>query len=166
MADKTPKTLSGIEETVKVDGKDTKLTVVTTYTPEKMMLIKSSRLLRDLLKLKNSDGDVLLEYNGATNKFTATSDASDDLKQQVSNYQIGKPSPYIKHLVQVSAAQISNDSGISAGNENNTAFIVTKNNAFLSEAESTAAAQIVSKQSISLQDTLEMTMAIIFIQKT
>ena len=108
------------------------------------MLIKSSSLSEGSFEVKNSDGDVLLEYNGATNKFTATSDASDDLKQQVSNYQIGKPSPYIKHLVQVSAAQISNDSGISAGNENNTAFIVTKNNAFLSEVEN-AAAQIVSQ---------------------
>ena len=52
MADKTPKTLSGIEETVKVDGKDTKLTVVTTYTPEKNDADKVIKTLRDLLKLK------------------------------------------------------------------------------------------------------------------
>ena len=153
MADKTPKTLSGIEETVKVDGKDTKLTVVTTYTPEKNDADKVIKASEGSFEVKNSDGDVLLEYNGATNKFTATSDASDDLKQQVSNYQIGKPSPYIKHLVQVSAAQISNDSGISAGNENNTAFIVTKNNAFLSEVEATAAAQIVSQAAIATRYT-------------
>ena len=128
MADKTPRTLSGIEETIKVDGKDTKLTIVTTYTPETNDAGDVVKATNGSFVVKNSDGDELLEYNGADNKFTANlTNASSDLIQQVSNYETGKSSPGIKHLVQVSATGIQDDSKINVGDSRNTAFKVNAN---------------------------------------
>jgi len=128
VADKTPRTLDGIEETIKVDGKDTKLTVVTTYTPETNDAGDIVKATNGSFVVKNSDGDELLEYNGATNKFTANlTNAPADLVQQVSNYQTGKSSPGIKHLVQVSATGIQDDSKIDVGDSRNTAFKVNAN---------------------------------------
>ena len=127
MADKTPRTLDGVPASIQVGGKVTTLTVETTYTPEINDAGDIVKATNGSFVVKNSDGDELLEYNGATNTFTPTSDASDDLIQQVSNYQTGKSSPGIKHLVQVSAKQIDDNSGIDIGDSRNTAFKVNAN---------------------------------------
>ena len=127
MADKTPRTLDGVPASIQVGGKVTTLTVETTYTPETNDAGDIVKATNGSFVVKNSDGDELLEYNGATNTFTPTSDASDDLIQQVSNYQTGKSSPGIKHLVQVSTKQIDDNSGIDIRDSRNTAFKVNAN---------------------------------------
>ena len=127
MADKTPRTLDGVPASIQVGGKVTTLTVETTYTPEKDDAGNIIGATNGSFIVKNSDGDKLLEYNGADNKFTASSDASNDLIQQVSNYETGKSSPGIKHLVQVSATGIQDDSKIDVGDSRNTAFKVNAN---------------------------------------
>ena len=127
MADKTPRTLDGVPASINVGGKVTTLTVESTYTPEKDDAGNIIGATNGSFVVKNSDGDKLLEYNGAKNEFSATSDASNDLIQQVSNYQTGKSSPGIKHLVQVSATGIQDDSKIDVGDSRNTAFKVNAN---------------------------------------
>ena len=127
MADKTPRTLDGVPASINVGGKVTTLTVESTYTPEKDDAGNIIGATNGSFVVKNSDGDKLLEYNGATNKFTASSDASNDLIQQVSNYETGKSSPGIKHLVQVSATGIQDDSKIDVGDSRNTSFKINAN---------------------------------------
>ena len=154
MADKTPKELEEVPVTIDVDGKTTTFTLEATYTPETNDAGKVIKASDGSFALKNSDGNVVLNYDGATNTFTNTSDTSNDLTRQVSNYQTGKPgSKGIDYIVKVAALQISNDSGIDTGSENNTAFIKNKNDAFASEVELTKAAQVVSQAAIATRYT-------------
>jgi len=154
VADKTPRTLDGVPVSIDLDGKKTTFTLEATYTPETNDAGKVIKASDGSFDFKNSDGNVVLTYNGADDTFGTTADTSDDLTRQVSNYQTGKPgSKGIDYIVKVAALQISNDSGIDTGSENNTAFIKNKNDAFASEVELTKAAQVVSQAAIGTRYT-------------
>ena len=128
MADKTPKTLDGVPVTIDVGGKTTSFTVEATYTPETNDAGKVIKTSDGSFDFKNSDGNVLLTYNGADDTFGTTADTSDDLKRQVSNYITWKPGRKgIDYIVQVAAQEIEKDSKIGIGEDNNTSFIVNKN---------------------------------------
>ena len=142
-----PVTLTGVQASIEVDGKVTALTIETTYTPEKDDAGNVTRISNGSFVVKNSDGDELLEYNGSSNTFSAGANASSDLIRQVSDYQTGKQSPEIRHLVSVSAQQIADDSNIKIGDERNKSFSVNNNLAadqFAEDADSILASAATS----------------------
>ena len=128
MADKTPKTLDGVPVTIDVGGKTTSFTLEATYTPETNDAGKVIKASDGSFDFKNSDGNVVLTYNGADDTFGTTADTSDDLIRQVSNYITRKPGRKgIDYIVQVAAQEIEKDSKIGIGEDNNTSFTVNKN---------------------------------------
>jgi len=124
-----PVTLTGIEENIKINGEDTKFTIVTSYTPEENSFGGVERVNSGSFVIKNSDGDELAVYNGTTNTFDIPpgSKAPNDLIVQISNYQTGKQSQQIKKLVRRSAQQIADNSGIPIGDQRNKSFQINNN---------------------------------------
>lgn len=150
MADKTPKTLDGVPVTIDVGGKTTSFTLEATYTPETNDAGKVIKASDGSFDFKNSDGNVVLTYNGADDTFGTTADTSDDLKRQVSNYITRKPGRKgIDYIVRVAAQEIEKDSKIGIGENNNTSFIVNKNLAQDIVVEN--ATQVVSQAQLNIK---------------